>query len=300
MKRLRIPRSKQLLIFSAFLLLAGCRSAPPIRIDQPRLAPDVTMHDVTFLSHALNREMTYRVYLPSRRSAGQTFPVVYLLHGAGDNFRSWSNNSDVIRYAQDGLILIMPEGHSSYYTNAALKPEDKYQDYLVNDLISDVETRLPAAKGRQNRAIVGVSMGGFAAVKLALSRPDLFAFAGAISPAVDVPSRQFSLRRIAQSWHFRTLFGPAGSPTRMASDPFLLVHSADPGATPYLYLTAGEQEPLFEPITRLAATLHARHFLYEFHPKPGGHDWTQWNNQIPGCFQSLLDHLPQFSVSGKT
>ncbi len=250
------------------------------------------MQDVTFRSAALNREMTYRVYRPTQSKPEQKLPVVYLLHGCGESFQNWSNDSDVGRYVaadrSPGLILVMAEGGCSYFVNAALQPTDRYEDYLVNDLIADVEARFPAARGRENRAVVGVSMGGYAAVKLALSRPDLFVFAGAISPAVDVPSRRFSFRRWGQSVRFRNLFGPAGSQSRLTSDPFHLVQSANPAATPYIFLTAGEQEPLLEPIRRLAGRLHERGFAYEFHTKPGGHDWTEWDAQIPGCFQSLV------------
>ena len=249
------------------------------------------MQDVTFHSAALNRNMPYRVYLPAKLASGQKFSVVYLLHGSGGSFQNWSNYSDVAHYAAQGLILVMADGASSYYANAALKPEDRYEDYLVTDLISDVETRFPAATGRQNRAIVGVSMGGFAAIKLALARPDLFIFAGGISPAIDVPSRRFSWRRWGQSMRFRTIFGPSGSQSRQSSDPFVLVQSADPARTPYIYLTAETQEPLLDPIRRFTSRLHARHFLYEFHTKPGVHDWNEWDAQIPGCFASLVQRV---------
>jgi S-formylglutathione hydrolase FrmB len=290
MKILGVPRSTLYVLIAAVTLLTGCHSA---MLDHPRQAPGVKMQDVTFHSAALNRDMPYRVYLPAKLSPGQRLSVVYLLHGSGGSFQNWSNYSDVDQYAAQGLILVMAEGGSSYFVNASLKPEEKYEDYLVNDLIADVESRFPAAKGRENRAIVGVSMGGFAAVKLALTHPDLFVFAGAISPAIDVPSRRFSLRRWSQSMRFRTLFGPDGSQSRLASDPFRLIQSANPSVTPYIYMTAGEQEPLLEPIRRFASRLQARHFAYKFHTKPGGHDWNEWDAQIPACFDSLLHHLPQ-------
>jgi S-formylglutathione hydrolase FrmB len=136
-------------------------------------------------------------------------PAVYLLHGCGTSFRDWSNYSDVGAYATKGFILVMVDGACSYYVNAALDSKDKYEDYFVHDLISDAESRFPVLGDRANRAVVGVSMGGFAAVKLALTRPDLFSFAGAISPAVDVPSRSFSAKRWSQSMRFRTTFGPS-------------------------------------------------------------------------------------------
>jgi S-formylglutathione hydrolase len=186
----------------------------------------------------------------------------------------------------------MPEGDSSYYLNAVEKPEDRYEDYLVRDLIVDVEARFPVTPDHENRAIIGVSMGGFAAIKLALSRPDLFAFAGAISPAIDVTSRRFSIRRVQQWWRFRSIFGPWGSKTRRSADPFLLVQSVKPVQTPFIYITAEEQEPLLEPIRKFATKLKQRGFTYEFHVKPGGHDWGEWNSQIPGCFESLLRYLP--------
>lgn len=249
------------------------------------------MQDVTFFSAALRRNMPYRVFLPANLAAGAKCPVVYLLHGGGGGFRDWSNYSDVASYAARGLILVMPEGNFSYYVNAALKPEDKYEDYFVHDLIPDVEARFPAATGRENRAVVGISMGGFAAVYYALTRPELFGFAGGISAAIHVPGQRFSWRRWGQSVRLRTTFGPDGSGSRRAKDPFLLVQSADPRKTPYLYLTAGENEPLLDPNRRFAAKLQAHHFLYEFHTKPGGHDWNEWDSQIPGCFESLFQHM---------
>lgn len=254
------------------------------------------MQDVMFFSAALNRQVPYRVFLPERLIVGQKLPVVYLLHGGGGSFRDWSNDTDVAGYAaardgSGGMILVMPDGDTSCFVNSAEKPEDRYEDYLLHDLIADVEARFPAARGRENRAFVGVSMGGFAAVKLALSRPELFAFAGAISPAVDVTERRFGLFRVAQWWKLRSVFGPWNSQARRDDDPFLLVQSASPAATPYIYLTAGEQEILLEPNRRFAALLGQGGFSYEFHTMPGGHDPDQWRSQLPGCFESLLKHL---------
>ena len=78
--------------------------------------------------------------------------MVYLLHGGGGGFRDWSNYSDVARFAEAGLLLVMPEGESSYYTNAVDPPQDRYEDYIVHDLIADVESRFPVATGRANIA----------------------------------------------------------------------------------------------------------------------------------------------------
>jgi putative tributyrin esterase len=134
-------------------------------------------------------------------------------------------------------------------------------------------------------------MGGFGAIKLALSHPELFVFAGGISPAVDVPSRPFSIKRIQQWRHYRSIFGPWGSQARHDGDPFVLARSVDPARTPYLYLTCGDQEGLLPANRNFAALVEKRHFQYEFHLAPGGHDWHQWEQRLPGMFQSLREHL---------
>jgi len=235
--------------------------------------------------------MQYRVISPANLPAEKKLPVVYLLHGAGGGFRDWSNYSDVSHYAESGLLLVMPEGESSYYTNAVDPPGDRFEDYIVQDLISDVEARFPAAAGRSNRAIVGISMGGFGAVKLALRHPDQFVFAAGISAAIDVPRRAFTVRRLQQSRHYAAIFGPSGSQTRRDNDPFYLARSANPAGAPYFFLTCGEQEGLLRTNREFASLLAQRHFQYEFHTARGGHDWNQWNAWLPDVFRSLSQHL---------
>jgi S-formylglutathione hydrolase FrmB len=283
-------RRSRLVITLVLLLAAGCRKKEAQQPDHPRLTPNVILRDVTFRSASLGRDMQYRVVLPWSVRPGRRLPVVYLLHGGGGGFRDWTNDSDVARFAESGLVLVMPEGGSSYYANAVDPPQDRYEDYIVHDLIADVESKFPAAYGRSNRAIVGVSMGGFGAVNLALRHPDLFIFAGGISSAIDVPRRAFSLKRLQQSRRYNSIFGPSGSQTRRDNDPFILVRNASAKASPYFFLTCGEQEGLLPANREFATLLSARHFRYEFHTVSGGHDWNQWNAWLPMLFQSLATH----------
>lgn len=293
MKAQKVVRAIPLFLTCAVLFLGACHRAPKTQSGLPQLPAGVRMQDVTFHSKALDRQISYRVFLPQNSNPNQKFPVVYLLHGAFGNSKDWSNNSDVGQYARQGIILVMPDGGSSYYINAVGEAKDKYEDYITQDLIADVQARFPARNNRESRAIVGFSMGGFAAIKFALSHPDLFVVAGALSPAIDVPSRRFSLKHADQWWRFLRIFGPLGSKEHQARDPLVLVESADPRVTPSIYLTAGEQEPLLDPIRRFGARLKQRNFDYEFHTEPGGHDWTQWNEQLPGCFAKVFEFLPR-------
>jgi putative tributyrin esterase len=266
----------------------GAGEAPK---DSPQLTPKVTMRNVTFFSKALQRDMPYRVVMPSGDISERKLKTVYLLHGGGGGFRDWTNYSDVAKYAEQGLILVMPEGNSSYYANAAERPQDRYEDYIVKDLIEDVESRFPAMRSREGRAIAGVSMGGYGAINLALHNPQLYAFASGISAALDVPSRPFSIKRLDQ-WHrFRGIFGPWEGAVQKSNDPFQLVRSAIAENAPYFFLTCGEQEGLLGPNRQFASLLEARHFPYEFHTTPGDHNWKQWDKWLPELFRSLGEHL---------
>jgi putative tributyrin esterase len=273
------------------LFLAGCSKKPEVRIDHPRLTPNVRMQDVTFRSISLGRDMRYRAILPNSIAGQKKLPVVYLLHGGGGNYQDWSNYSDVARYAEAGLMLVMPEGASSYYTNAEGHPEDRYEDYIVKDLISDVESKFPAASERKMRTIVGISMGGYGAIKLALVHPELFVFAGGMSSAIDVPSRPFSMKRWGQWRSHRAIFGPWNGEVQHKNDPFVLVGTVDPKNVPYLFLTCGEQEGLLPSNSKLSRLLAARHFQFEYDPGPGSHDWNQWNRRLPELFKSLMEHI---------
>lgn len=286
-------RSLCLSILCCLLTVMGCHKDGTARPDQPYLAPNVAMKDVVFHSNALNRDMPYRVFLPAHPDPETKLPVVYLLHGGNGSFRDWSNDSQVSAYAGKGLIIVMPEGEFSYYMNSAENPKNRFEDYTFGDLIADVQSRFPAAQTRDKRAIIGISMGGFAAIKIALTRPDLFCFVAALSPSIDITHRPFKLKRWGEWWRIRNIFGPYGSEQRRLRDPISLLQSADPGKTPYLYITAGQNEPLLGPVRSFAARLSALNFKHEFHSKPGGHDWNEWNSQLNGSFGSLLQHIQQ-------
>ena len=110
------------------LWLSACKGSKGTQQDAPRLTPRVSLHEITMHSTALNRDVQYRVALPAAIGVGQRLPVVYLLHAGGGDFRNWTNWSDVARYVENGLILVMPDGGNSYWTNSAGKPQDRYED----------------------------------------------------------------------------------------------------------------------------------------------------------------------------
>jgi poly(3-hydroxybutyrate) depolymerase len=113
------------------------------------------MVDRTFRSAALEREVTYRVRVPARVNGGSV-RVIYLLHGNGQTFREWSEDSRVAELAPADAVLVMPEGGSSYWMNSATVARDRYEDFVTRDLVADAERGLAV----RERAIVGTRWAG--------------------------------------------------------------------------------------------------------------------------------------------
>ena len=184
----------------------------------------------------------------------------------------------------------MPEGNSSYYVKPAERPQDRYEDYIVKDLISDVEARFPADSSRSNRAIIGIFDGRFWCGQLVLQTCGLVCIRRCNESGDRRPSRPFSIKRVGQWREHSSIFGPWGGKTRHDNDPYVLAKLVHPAQMPYLFLSCGEQEGLLPANRRFAGELAKYHFQHEFHAGPGGHDWNQWNRRLPAVFQSLLEH----------
>jgi putative tributyrin esterase len=184
----------------------------------------------------------------------------------------------------------MPEGHSGYFMNAVTPADDRYEDFVTRDLVADAERRLgPISRGQ--RAIVGVSRGGFAALVLGIKHPDEYGFVGALSPPVDAAERGFRLQRWEQYWSFRRIFGSSESATRRADNPFVIVQGVDASRMPFLYLGVGDSEPLRAPVERFDRALKRTGVQHDFAEELGGHNWGEWGLQLPGLFAAMQSHL---------
>jgi enterochelin esterase-like enzyme len=141
--------------------------------------------DYRFFSQALGREMTCRVYLPQdyrTEDPGKRFPVIYFLHGASLGYDSYDAIftiiDNLIAFKQvKPVILVLPDGlappyNGSFYTNSDLY--GNYEDYISRDLISFIDSAFYTRNERSQRAIMGASMGGYGALKMAFKHQELF------------------------------------------------------------------------------------------------------------------------------
>lgn len=148
----------------------------------------------SFKSKVLGQEFKMQVYLPDGyQEADKPLPVVYMLHGAGSTEDSWPVRGG-IQVTADQLIkrsqlrpsiIVMPTlGPHSWYADAN---DAKAQTAFLDDLVPYVEEKYKTRSDRAGRSIAGLSMGGYGALNLSLSRPDLFCAAGVLSPAIYDP-----------------------------------------------------------------------------------------------------------------
>ena len=153
-------------------------------------------------SRILKHPVHYCVYLPAGYDAGakqhpaRTYPVLYFLHGLGDNERTlfnsggWTLLDDLRRQHKMGEFLIVaPEGGRTFYINSA-DGSVLYSDFLLKEFIPLIETKYRISKGRNNRAISGISMGGYGALRFAFAHPEMFSAVSAQSAALITESPQ--------------------------------------------------------------------------------------------------------------
>lgn len=148
--------------------------------------------DSDLYSPILQRSMPYRIYLPPgyQFSDPQRYPAVYMLHGAGGNYTEWSDSfvpqqldSMILRGDAQPMIVVMPDGGGrTYFANWDNGP--RYSDYVAQDVVGEIDLRYRTIPLVTGRAIGGLSMGGLAALQIAMRNPSIFGVVGAHSPSV--------------------------------------------------------------------------------------------------------------------
>ncbi len=236
---------------------------------------------VQFQSKLINVTLPYNVILPTNYDTARTsrYPVLYLLHGLTGHFSDWVTRTNIANYASEyRMIIITPEGNDSWYV-------DKYEAYILEELIPDVQKRYRTIEARYGRSIAGLSMGGYGAIKFGLKSPATFVFAGSMSGAFSVTRLSEEQMRAARWGDSVKLFGAVNSETRLANDLFALIEKLPPArvsSLPYFYFDCGtEDSSLIFPSNReLAGLMVDKKIAHEFRQLPGGHAWVYWDRQV--------------------
>lgn len=242
---------------------------------------------VRLQSKLVNTSLPYNVILPTDYDASPTtrYPVLYLLHGLTGHYSDWASRSNVADYAQQyRMLVVMPEGNDGWYTNSATVTTDKYESYILDELIPDVQQRYRTIEARYGRAVAGLSMGGYGAIKFGLKSPQTFAFAASMSGAISIT--RVPDKDLGQLGPLITkTFGPIGSDTRKTNDIFDIIEGIQPariGSLPYFYFDCGTEDipVLFVSNRDLAKLMLEKKIPHEFRQLPGDHSWGYWDKQV--------------------
>ncbi len=281
-------------------LLALPLAALPLAAQDKVVAGD-TVESNSFFSTALAREMPYEVVLPAGYSGSrERYPVLYLLHGwQGDETNFVSLTHLVERASAYKLIVVTPRAGNSWYVNSATHAKDRYADYVFQDLIAEVDAHYRTIASPHERAVAGISMGGYGAILLSLRHPGAFAFAASISGAFAGPSAIESVMPQLKPSTDES-FGAVGSITRRQNDLDTLIGAVDRTQQPYFFLECGTSDPLLSSNRRLVEELSSHRFAYEYHELPGAHTWPFWDGSLPTMLEvlSMQMHVEPASAPG--
>lgn len=230
---------------------------------------------VHYHSTALDRDRRMHVYTPPGYEAGQDkYPVLYLLHGAGDSDDSWTSVGRA-NFILDNLIapgkakpmiVVMPAGHTGPFGSGAPRGADGRPNFAANafeeDFVKDirpyVESHYRVLADRPNRAIAGLSMGGAQTLNLALAHPTDFAYVGVFSSGL--------LFRSPEQWE-KTL-GPQLDDAKAREGLKLL------------WFRTGSQDFLLNQTRQTVDLLKKHGFQPVFEESAGGHTWINWRHYL--------------------
>ncbi|MBV8260236.1 MAG: esterase family protein, partial [Paraburkholderia sp.] len=246
----------------------------------------------SFHAEGLNRDWPYVVYLPSGYRADQNrYPVLYLLHGNNGEPMDWVTQGQlqttvdglIARHEVPPVVIVMPQGGTDWYVDR----KEKMETAFFQDLLPEIESHFAVEEGRDGRAIGGVSMGGFGALRYTLEHPDMFCGTLLLSPAVYAsdPPPSSAARHVgvfgdhqfdAQIW--RTLNYPA----------LWKPYFARPWRVPF-FIAAGDDDLVIQAEASLLYTrLREAGNPAALRIVDGGHVWPVWRELLPAALRYTL------------
>jgi S-formylglutathione hydrolase FrmB len=252
---------------------------------------------VQFKSELIGKVLPYDTLLPRDYfKSNKRYPVLYLLHGLFGHHDDWITRTNLAEYAAGyDLIIVTPEGNDSWYIDSPTVASDKYESYILRELIPDVDGRYRTIKDRRARGVAGLSMGGYGALKYGLKHPDYFAFAGSLSGAFDPANRTDEHPGFA--WDIlrpsiTAAFGPPNSPARQANDLHQIARNltaANIASLPYFYFDCGLEDGFLPTNRELAEIFIAKKIPHQYRQLPGGHNWGYWDRQVREVLRVYAD-----------
>ncbi len=274
------------------------------------------MESLSFYSKILGQEVKYSVILPEDYyKSNKKYPVVYLLHGLGDDETSWveygyiSQISDKVTKQCDVLpmIFIMPQGFRNYYVND-FAGTFLYQDMFVKELIPNIDSTFRTIADKSMRATMGYSMGGFGALVIPLKYPDMFA--ACVPLSVSIRTDEQYIKESSSGWddQWGRLFGGVGTfgVSRLTDYykkecPLYMIQNENIEQWKGLkiYIDSGDDEgTLAASNDKLHMVLTEKQIPHEYRVRDGGHEFAYWREAVPNGLRFISDAFQGKSYQG--
>ncbi|MVM31582.1 esterase family protein [Spirosoma sp. HMF4905] len=271
---------------------------PVVSAPQARLLESMVMN-----SSLMNQAVKFSIYLPpDYYVSNRRYPVVYLLHGLGDDETGWVQFGEADRIADEGIksgelppmIIVMPNAWATFYVND-YQNKVRYEDMFVQELIPHIDSMFRTRTERTYRAISGLSMGGFGSLTLAMHHPELFSACAALSAAVRTDETFVTIPDERYNTVYAPIFsGPAKGEERLTltwkrNSPITLAKSAPESDLMKVrwYLDCGDDDALTVGNSMLHIAFLERKIPHEYRARDGAHTWSYWRSGLPDALKFI-------------
>jgi len=287
---------KKILVATALLLLLS----PVVSLAQTGKVYD----NLTLPSKILKSERKYAIYLPpDYESSGRSYPVLYLLHGAGDDQTGWVQFGETLNITDkaiaDGtatpMIIVMPDantGRRGYFND--IKGDWNYEDFFFTELIPFIEKKYKAKTDKRSRAVAGLSMGGGGTFMYAMHHPELFSSACPLSAYIgplNLDDAKAQMKRGNSNLSdaaMETYFNRHNAVSLINNTPDSLKKAVR------WYIDCGDDDFLYEGNALAHIAMRKKEIPHEFRVRDGGHTWTYWRASLPKVLEFVSDAFHQF------
>ena len=256
-------------------------------------------------SSILNSERHFAIYLPpDYESSSRSYPVLYLLHGSGDDQTGWIQFGEVLHIADEAIkkgkatpmIIVMPDAYTGQrgYNND-INGKWNYEDFFFEELMPYVEKTYRIKKEKRFRAISGLSMGGGGSFMYALHHPELFSSSAPLSAStgpLTMEDLKESLNRNGNTDY-----------SEEELDDYFKSHSvvelvknmpADQLSSVRWYIDCGDDDFLFEGNSLIHIEMKKKQIAHEYRVRDGAHNWTYWRQSLPKVLEFVSQAFHQY------
>ena len=259
--------------------------------------------NLSMTSKILKSERKFAIYLPpDYETSERRYPVLYLLHGAGDDQTGWVQFGEVLQITDKAIlegkatpmIIVMPDantGQRGYFND--IKGKWRYEDFFFEELIPFVEKTYRIKGEKRYRAVAGLSMGGGGSFMYALHHPEMFSSACPLSAYIG----PLTVKEL-KDWLSRT----NESYTDSEIQTYYEHHNAlslienttkEQKNTVRWFIDCGDDDFLYEGNSLVHIAMRKKEIPHEFRIRNGGHSWTYWRESLPDVLKFVSDAFHQ-------